>query len=513
MRRTLSLWFPTFSTDLIARRLARASAGSADTAGRIILLTRQVSGREIVVRCCHNAAAAGIAPGMDLAHSRARLTPGTPLHVEPHHPERDAEALHNLACWALRFSPLCAPDPPDGLLLDTTGTDRLHRGETRLIRSAAGAIRRLGLRPRIAAAATFACAQAIARCGKFNLARVPPGRERDSLAGLPIAALGIEPEPMQALIEIGITTIGRLLTLPRSSLPSRFGESILLRLDQALGAAMERIEPVRPIPPPRSELIFDGPTDQWQSVEAAARKVLETLAAELAQRQRGIRRLDAQILRPHASAEHLEINLSRPSRSIKHLWSLLRSRLEHIDLGEGVEGVILTALRTARLRHEQVSNAALGGTGEKPPEAAWGKLVDALATRLGPERVLRIEPVESHLPERAFRVRSVMEESPRTLAPITAADRPTRLFPRPEPAEVMALTPDGPVMSLAWRGQRSQVTSCLGPERLGPEWWRWGLREPPPDRDYFAVQIDSGRWLWVCRQVGARRWFVHGEWS
>jgi protein ImuB len=67
-------------------------------------------------------------------------------------------------------------------------------------------------------------------------------------------------------------------------------------------------------------------------------------------------------------------------------------------------------------------------------------------------------------------------------------------------------------MSLVWRDTRWQVSACVGPERIGPEWWRGA--KPTPERDYFAVQVQTGRWLWVCRQTGQRgRWFVHGEWS
>lgn len=127
-----------------------------------------------------------------------------------------------------------------------------------------------------------------------------------------------------------------------------------------------------------------------------------------------------------------------------------------------------------------------------------------------------------------------MEQAPRGVGTgVTRADRPTTLLSRPEPADVMALTPDGPVLGLGWRGWRWRVVSSVGPERIGAEWWRWGAERdrseaektkrsarsrarnaaPPPDRDYFAVQVETGRWLWVCRQVGTGRWFVHGEWS
>ncbi len=554
MRRAMSLWFPTFSADLVRRRLSRLSLGAPAEAGhsgtgvspgqiqrargplhqRIILLTTQVHGRDIIARHCERAAALGIVAGMDLAHARSLLPTGTIAHLEAHRVDRELQALHALACWALRYSPLAAPDPPDGLWLDITGTQRVHRSESRLIRSASSAAARLGFANRVATASTFGCAWAVARFGSCDLSRVPDGSQRQALIDLPTAALRLENETVYGLEEIGVTCVGHLFDLPRASLASRFGSEVIDQLDLALGLMFEQIDPVRPQPPPRAELIFDGPTDQWESIEAAARQTLEQLAGQLAQRERGVRRLDVELLRPLIEAERFTIDLSRASRSVKHLWSLLHSRLERVDLTAGVEGVVLTASRTARLRHEQTCNESLGGTSESESSRAWGELVDTFVQRLGVDRVLRIEPVESHLPESCFRRRSVMEPDVKVEADVTSADRPTLLLPSPEPVEVTALTPDGPVMTIRWRGRWRQVIACVGPERLGPEWWRWRTaqaepttnaqrrrlaqlqaqcREAPPDRDYFALQTETGRWMWVCRQVGTGRWFVHGQWS
>ncbi|MCC6678290.1 MAG: DNA polymerase Y family protein [Phycisphaerales bacterium] len=497
-------------------------------------MTRPVASRELVARRCEAARAAGIAEGMDLAHARSLLAEGVALHSELHRPDRDAAALRGLACWALRYSPLVAPDGPDGLLIDITGTERVHRGEVRLIRAAASEIHRLGFAVRVAAASTFGCAWGVARFGAHDLSRVPPGREREALRGLPAAALRIDERTLQGLGEVGIITVGHVLDLPRASLAARFDGSLLLGVLRAIGEAPEAIDPVRPSPPARCEMMFDGPTGHWESVEAAARRVLGELAGELAQRERGLRRLDVELLRPRAAPTPIRIDLSRPSRAAKHLWSLLRARLERVDLGDGVEGVVLTASRTARLRHEQRGSEALGADDARATEAAWGELVDTLAGRLGADQVVRIEPVESHLPERAFRERSAMEAMQRGPArAVTRAARPTVLFRRPERADAMAVTPDGPILSLGWRGRRWKVVSCIGPERIGQEWWRWeppagdgegeaagrrsrvrrGGTAAPPGRDYFIVQTEGGRWLWVCRHVGTGRWFVHGEWS
>jgi protein ImuB len=97
------------------------------------------------------------------------------------------------------------------------------------------------------------------------------------------------------------------------------------------------------------------------------------------------------------------------------------------------------------------------------------------------------------------------------------APRPSRLFDTPEPIKVVAIVPDGPPSWMAWRGQAHTVRSSLSPERIGLPWW--DHHDAAGTRDYYEVQDELGRWLWVFRErrtssrSAACRWFVHGEWA
>ena len=75
------------------------------------------------------------------------------------------------------------------------------------------------------------------------------------------------------------------------------------------------------------------------------------------------------------------------------------------------------------------------------------------------------------------------------------------------------MTPEGPPSWFRWRGVEQRVTGSAGPERLAMEWWRQERGQPPFSRDYFKVQDEHGRWLWIYRIVESRRWFVHGLWA
>src|SRR5439155_15459757 len=113
-------------------------------------------------------------------------------------------ALKRLAVWAMRFSPLVAPDPPDGLMLDISGCQRVFRGEARLVNSLADGIERLGFSVRAAAAPTFGCAWAIAHHGRRERSMVPEARVVEAISPLPVSALRIGTEAEEALREVGV---------------------------------------------------------------------------------------------------------------------------------------------------------------------------------------------------------------------------------------------------------------------------------------------------------------------
>jgi protein ImuB len=468
--------------------------------------------------------------------------------------------MHRVAEWATRFSPIVSIDPssleypdgrdkpdfcPDGLILDITGCERTFKGEARLAFLISAGLRRFGFESRIGIGPTIGAAWAMARFGSGSkeeqgwLHAVPRGplREtlRTTLGPLPVRALRLDGRTDEGLQELGIERIEQLLALPRAALPSRFGEVLTRRIDQAFGEAMEPIEPVRPLPPLRVEMQFDGPTTQLEAIESCARELVRELSAELLHRESGVRVLEVVCDRVGDNGRGVEpaktrIVLSRATRDPKHLWSLLRPRFENLYLGSGIEAVALIASRTTKLRHRQTElrGSTPGGTPREAHGQSESELIDTLVNRLGPDRVLRPEFVESHIPERSTRMVSALADPPARIAralPV-AAPRPTMLLEEPEPAEAIAMMPDRPPLLVRWRGREVKVALGVGPERIGSEWWRWSdeAKERSEDgnlavpgalspRDYFRVRDELGRWLWVFREVYTARWFVHGVWA
>src|SRR5690606_23486576 len=133
--------------------------------------------------------------------------------------------------------------------------------------------------------------------------------------------------------------------------------------------------------------------------------------------------------------------------------------------------------RSARIAHRQSQRWRADGAESQQRQRQEAELVDALSSRLGMARVLRARMAESHIPERAWRMAPALRAEGagrrRLSQPaIASGDRPTMLLARPEPAQVITVAPDGPVLSVRWRGEDLRIVTSVGPERIEGEWWR-----------------------------------------
>jgi len=451
----------------------------------------------------------GLRPAMPLAHAMA-MVPG--LVVVDADPQGDRRALSDLAAWCLHLSPMTAPDPPDGLWIDTTGCAHLHGGESRMLDTLVGRLAAVGLSARAGLADTPGAAHAMARYGGGSVAVIAPDGQADALALLPLRALRIAPETADSLRRLGLDLVGQLLTMPRGPLARRFGDTLLRRLDQAMGRVAE---PIQPVLLPGTISIRRAFVEPIATAEAFATVILALVGEActvLQARGAGARTLDLVFERVDGSVQVVRIGTARPVRDPMHLARLLDERIEMVDPGLGVEAMRLVLPLVEPLAHTQcVSN--LGGSSGEAADIAV--LIDRLSNRLGAGKVYRVAPVESDVPERA-----VVAVPPLTPVSgrgwITPWPRPARLLPRPEPVVAMSMLPDHPPRAFTWRRVRHRVMCADGPERITGEWWRRSS-ELTAVRDYWVVETQDGCRFWLFRQgdgldpaTGGLAWFLHG---
>ena len=509
MRRVISLWLPRFATDRIFRR-------APEWRDRPLATARAIGGRPLVVALNKSATLLGLSPGESVADLRARVPE---LHVAAADTAGDVRALETLADWAQRYAPAVALDRQSatvsggiggdaGLWLDATGCAHLFGGEEEMLLDLRHRIEKLGFAARVAMAGTAGAAWALARYaeGEAGAIVVPADGERESLAGLDVAALRLPPVVTSALARLGLKRIGDLAGAPRAPLVARFGEVIARRLDQAFGLAEEPLSPVRPLPCFQVRLAFPDGIGTPDDLALAARRLCERLAGQLDRVQQGARKVEFVTYRLDGAVGRIPVGFVKPVSDPERMFRLIRDRIGQIDPGLGVEVAILSVLAAEPMIARQMPLMA-----EAPDvgdEAA--ALIDRLVGRLGETAVYSLGPRDSHLPERAQTRRAPLK--PAKAGWRTARRRPARVFDRPAPAgKQLAMLPDYPPARFQWRGREHRVVRADPAERIADEWWR----DKASTRDYFRVEDEEGRRFWLRRDGlpengEAATWSVQG---
>ncbi|MFC3086031.1 Y-family DNA polymerase [Tabrizicola soli] len=501
-RRLLSIWFPRLASDVSLRR--------RPVEGAFALTLR--SGNTDHLHCVNQAAfARGLRRGMALADARA-VAPD--ISTRPADLAGEAAALSALRRWAGRYAPMVACDGSEGLIADVSGVSHLFGGEEDLRADLHARLDRAGLVAASAIAGTRGAAHALSRNGGGIIA---DGALAIGLGRLPVSALRIDPETADELVRVGLTRISDIVALPRAPLARRFGAGLILRLDQALGVQPEPVSPEAETPHFGVRMTLPEAIGLQADVMAGLDRLLERLCAHLARHHQGARRMKLELRRVDGETAQVSIGLARPMRDPLRIAGLFLKGVEEIDAGFGIDALRLSALVTEPMAPEQI--------GEGPTvraEDALADLVSRLGNRIGFDRVLRLQPADSLVPERSFLTVPVAYSTPTPSPARRGPSRPAFLFP-PEPVSVASPPrPGHPPARFRWRRMPLSTLRAVGPERISPEWWfddpawRTGIR------DYWRIETQEGPRLWLFHTPQsaswhgpdrARAWFAQGEFA
>lgn len=465
--------------------------------------------RRVVLAADVLALRTGVRPGMPATQAKALLRELVVLDADP---AADHQALERLALWALRrYAPIASADPPDGLVIDTTGAEHLHGGEETMLGEMVERLAASGIAAQAAVADSWGAAHAVARWLARPTRVVPAGESEAVLRPLPIAALRLPGDIVDGLGVLGFDRIGELAAQPRAPLALRFGPEVSRRLDQAVGRLAEPITPLRPAELVEVRRAFAEPISAAETIERYIGKLVVDLCAKLEQRGLGARRLDLIFTLVDAGTAVIRVGTALPTHDPRRLARLLCDRIETVDPRFGIELMSLTATLAEPMVRKQTASDLVE---DQSPDVS--DLVDILSNRVGEQLLYRFAPVASDVPERSVR----------RVGPLSPDDagggwpdhwpRPTRLLRHPEPIDTVALLPDHPPETFTWRGTRRRVKRADGPERVFGEWWTRDA-ELIAVRDYFQVEDEAGERFWIYRAgdgedaaTGSHRWFLHG---
>ena len=558
------MWLRRLPTDRIAKRFPPDA----------LVIAAPVKGALRLSAVNDAAAARGLRVGMPLADARAMYPK---LNVADADEAADFALLEAVAEWCDRYTPLVGLDPPDGLTLDISGCAHLFGGEAALAHDLMRRLERQGLQARVAVADTVGCAWGVARFfsslpppergrSTHEVRRVgviPSGDEASVLSPLPLAALRLPAETIEALSQVGLKRIADVLDRPRAPLAARFGADFVRRIDQALGREDEPIAPRLPVPAAITEQRFAEPIALERDVLGTIEKLAAKLCALLERRGEGARLLQAALFRTDGKVFRIEVGLSEPLREPARIRHLFADRLgvigDEVDPGFGYDMLRLAALVTERCEPTQT------GLAQPDHAAELAHLIDRLGARFGLRRVTRFVAQDTHIPEFAVMAVGASLPSPlrggstavaqrrrsgwgsigepqfdpppqpspargegarelSTVQDSLAPTRPIRLLARPEPVEAIAEVPDGPPVRFRWRHVLHEVAHVEGPERIAMEWWRDEAGQTLM-RDYFRVESREGLRVWLFRawpkpqkkneeqaqdQPQSTCWFLHG---
>ncbi len=453
-----------------------------------------------------------------------------------------------LADWCRRFTPLAAPDAPDGAMLDIAGAAHLFGGEAALAKEIETRLAKLGYEANAALADTPEAAWALARYGTARA--IPEGADekglRRLLGAMPVEALRLDPKTAYALSQAGLKRIDDLILRPRAPIAARFGEQVHARLDGLMGRARSPITPRFEAPVYLVERRFADPISRREDVEGVLAMLAGDLTRLLERHGEGARQLEATLFRTDGAVRRISAASSRPLRDADAISRLFRERIkaageardeDPLDSGYGFDLMRLAALEVETLgaRQEALGRQDFAPLVDLSPAPMPAKrravangasfavddemadLIDRLGARLGLRQVMRLVPQDAHLPEFAVSAQPAAQMRGAGHAPWDAQPplpRPIRMFERPELVETMAEVPDGPPLRFRWRRVMHEVAAIEGPERMSSQWWRQEAHALT--RDYFRVEDREGRRFWMYREglygieAPRPRWFMQG---
>jgi len=411
-------------------------------------------------------------------------------------------ALQALALWALQFTPRVAV-ADEAVVMELAASVRLFGGWRALRERVRAEGTELGV-SQIAWAPNSLAALALARAGLANGLRPPLDAVLDAL---PMDTLSAVRPHRLTLAHIGCRTLGDVRRLPRGGMARRFDKPLLAALDQAYGRAPEVHRWIE-LPErfaQRLELMFR--VDDAPALLFGARRLLLALCGWLAARHSGTTAFtlkwahDAMRAKSAGEGGSITIRTAEPTRQIHHLCRLLGEHLARVQLLAPVGDLELLADEVQPLEEKSASWLPDDNEGSEPLPL----VLERLAARLGPQRVLRPVLCEDHRPEWMCRWQPAAEPWPR---------KPAMASELPQPGFILSAP-----LPLLVRGERpyyqGELQLLAGPQRVEGGWWdrdetAGQIRNVV--RDYWVAQSAQAGVLWVfqTRLDQSPAWFLHG---
>jgi len=375
--------------------------------------------------------------------------------------------------------------------LDMYGADGDISSWTRMIRALLVPLR---LVPRIGAGPNRFCAFAAAQYGDGTI--VVPGQEARALAPMPLDALELDPDVVQRLQLLGVTTLGGLAALPHGPFVRRFGPEAARWHRAARGIDRAPFVPRGHAITVEAAMLGEGSAQSEAAVVFALRVLLGRICADLERSGKRASALQVEIELENADTVRIDVALAAATSQERAMLDVLRAKLEGASFPAPICG-----LRVRAMGLEEGGEAVPLLAGDEIDRANVAVVLARLEAMLG-EPVRRARTCDAHpleerfhyepfaLPKRDPAGRTATEPKMVPQLRLLAVTEIDVRLRRGEPASV---------------GGRS-VQHVTGPWRIEEGWFA-----APVARDEYDVQLDTGEICRIYRQ--GDRWYLRGSYD
>ena len=440
---------------------------------------------------------------------------------------REFNRLNALGQCLYRFSSMVSLEAPDCILIEIQGSLRLWQGKERLVMEAIQLCEEMGHQCVARLAHTPQAAVALARANATQLHSVP-------LYSIGLSHHDIKERVIEHLANMGIYTLGQLITLPKASLGKRFGQSLVRYLRRLEGNLVEPRNGIQPSNNFVQQLHLLKPIlNKTVLLQGPMPYLAQQLQHWLIARQLACVSLEWQFAPFRGNGISVEVGFAGGKQRQGDFMRLSHLQLENIKLpGE----VLSIGLKAKVITPLQAINSDLFGS----TESATGlvtELVDELTARLGPGTCRSIQPIQKYTPENAWQQDSSQpqlnsrpssqQQQAQTRQRKSGAKKSVKssahkteqhLIANPELMGKRPLWLFSPPRQIAF----AELELLQGPERIQSNF------HPEPKqstifRDYYIAKHKHGSLCWAftespskhtgtnsCGKTAANQWYLHG---
>lgn len=459
---------------------------------------------EQVCSLTRRARALGVTRGM----TRVEVETFPQLTVLARSLEEEVAAKTVLLECAGGFSPRVEECSQEGMFLcvvDIAGTEKLFGLPATLAQDMLARMRALGIVACVSVSSNFAAAVAAAKGLTVHkpVQVIPAGEEKEELAPLPLAVLGLTEEQAETFSLWGIRTLGMLADLPEKELIVRMGQAGQRLRQRARGELPHLFLPVEQAFTLAERMELDTPVEALDALLFGSNLMLEQLILRATARVLALASVTITLKLEGGAAHTRTVRPVLPTND-RQLWlKLLRLDLEAHPPQAAIVAVTLDAEPGA------TSKVQMGLFSPQLPEPTRLDVTLArIRALVGEENVGRAVLQDTHAPE-GFRMEpfQVPTAHAKEAAPTAAPPGMRRI--RPAENIFVTLQNDCP-KTFVFRERGYLVERAYGPWMSSGDWWNptlWGCEQWD-----LVARAQDGAMLCCCvmRDVLRSQWQMVG---